>query len=293
MARRKPATTHGLCVVDKPAGVTSHDVVAMLRRRFGERQVGHAGTLDPDATGVLVVAVGMATKLLRFVEKTRKRYTAEVVLGTETSTLDASGDVTASHRMDGVTVEQARDVVTRHLLGPIEQIPPMVSAISIGGRRLHELARQGIEVERTPRRVEVYAFDVEASPEAGVLAIDVTCSAGTYVRTLAADMGRLLGGGAHLRNLRRTAVGEFTLAEAGPPDTCELLPVDAAVRTLPRVEVTPEVAALIANGRVLPAFDTSMPPPWAVFEDGRLIAVYEPFRDSQVKPAVVLPVDGG
>jgi tRNA pseudouridine55 synthase len=235
----------------------------------------------------------MATKLLRFVEKTTKRYTAEVVLGIETSTLDASGDVTASHPMHGVTVEHARDVVARHLTGPIEQIPPMVSAIRVGGRRLHELARQGIEVERTPRQVEVYAFDVEASPDPGVLAIDVACSAGTYVRTLAADMGRLLGGGAHLRNLRRTAVGEFTLAEAGPPDVCELLPVEAAVRSLPRVAVAADVAALIANGRVLPAFETHEPPPWAVFDGARLIAVYEPFGDRQVKPAVVLPVDRG
>ena len=126
MARKKPATTHGIAVVDKPAGVTSHDVVGMLRKRFNERQVGHGGTLDPDATGVLVVAVGMATKLLRFVEKTQKGYVGEVVLGTETNTLDASGEVTATHDMSGVTIDDARRVVAEHLMGDIEQIPPMV-----------------------------------------------------------------------------------------------------------------------------------------------------------------------
>ncbi len=276
-----------MCVVDKPAGVTSHDVVGMLRRRFGERQVGHAGTLDPDATGVLVVAVGMATKLLRFVEKTTKRYTGEVVLGTATSTLDASGDVVASFDMSAVTLDDARRVVAEHLVGRIEQVPPMVSAIKIDGRRLHELAREGIEVERAPRPVTVESFTVDAGPEPGVLAIDVTCSAGTYIRTLADDLGRLLGGGAHLRNLRRTAVGEFTLAEAGPPDECVLLPVAMAVRALPRVDVDDATAALVANGRVLDVFAGDGP--WALFRaDGVLIAVYEPFRDRLAKPSVVL-----
>jgi tRNA pseudouridine55 synthase len=288
MARRKPASTHGVCVVDKPAGVTSHDVVGMLRKRFGERQVGHAGTLDPDATGVLVVAVGMATRLLRFVEKTSKRYTGEVVLGVETSTLDASGEVIATYDMSGITVEQARAVVAEHLTGAIEQVPPMVSALKVGGRRLHELAREGIEVERAPRPVTIESFTVEAGPEPGVLAIDVVCSAGTYVRTLAADLGRLLGGGAHLRNLRRTAVGEFTLAQAGPPDACELLPVDTAVRGLTRVVVSDDDAARVANGRVLTRFESDGP--WAVYDGGgRLLAVYEPFRDSEAKPSVVLP----
>ena len=287
MARRRPPSTHGVCVVDKPAGVTSHDVVGMLRRRFGERQVGHAGTLDPDATGVLVVAVGMATRLLRFVEKTRKRYTGEVVLGVETSTLDAAGDVTAVHDMGDVPIDTVRSVVAAHLLGPIEQVPPMVSAIKVDGKRLHELARAGIEIERAPRPVVVYSFDVAPGPTPDVLAIEVECSAGTYVRSLAADLGQLLGGGAHLRALRRTAVGEFTLAQAGPPESCELLPVDAAVSALQHVTVPAEVAALVANGRVLPIFDG--PGPWAVYADGALLAVYEPFRDHEAKPSVVLP----
>jgi tRNA pseudouridine55 synthase len=288
MARRRPATTHGVAVVDKPAGVTSHDVVAMLRRRFSERQVGHAGTLDPDATGVLVVAVGKATRLLRFVEKTRKGYVGEVVLGSSTSTLDSAGDVVATFDMSAVTLEDARAVVADHLIGDIEQIPPMVSAIRVDGRRLHELAREGVEVERTARPVTIHRFDVVDWAEPGVLRIDVECSAGTYVRTLADDLGRLLGGGAHLRNLRRTHVGEFTIAEAAPPDECELLPVATAVRSLAAVEVDTSTAALVANGRVLPAWDGDGP--WAVFDEtGTLLAVYEPFRPGEAKPSVVLP----
>jgi tRNA pseudouridine55 synthase len=282
-------------VVDKPAGVTSHDVVGLLRKRFGERQVGHAGTLDPDATGVLVVGVGMTTKLLRFVEKTTKRYIGEVVLGVETSTLDSAGEVTATHDMSAVTLDDARRAARQHLTGAIEQIPPMVSAIRVDGRRLHELAREGIEIDRDPRPVTVFSFDVEPGSEAGVFHIDVSCSAGTYVRTLAADLGRLLGGGAHLRGLRRTAVGEFTLDQAAGPDDCELLPVDAAVRGLGRVDIDTSTAGLVANGRVLPSFDhVAGDGPWAVFgPDGVLLAVYEPFRDGQVKPAVVLPTATG
>jgi tRNA pseudouridine55 synthase len=287
VARRKPATTHGLCVVDKPAGITSHDVVGLLRRRFGERQVGHAGTLDPDATGVLVVAVGMATKLLRFVEKTSKRYTGEVVLGTETSTLDAAGDVTARFEMGDVTVESARAAVDEHLVGKIEQVPPMVSAIRIDGKRLHELARAGIEVERAPRPVTIDYFTIDGEPEPGVLSITVQCSAGTYIRVLAADLGHHLGGGAHLRNLRRTDVGAFSIAEAGSPDECVLLPVESTVRSLTRIDIDASTAGLVANGRVLPQFDA--PGPWALFESDVLLAVYEPFRSDEAKPAVVLP----
>jgi tRNA pseudouridine55 synthase len=288
MARRRPATTHGVAVVDKPAGVTSHDVVGMLRRRFGERQVGHAGTLDPDATGVLVIAVGKATRLLRFVEKTRKGYTGEIVLGSSTSTLDASGEVTGTYDMSAVTIEAARTAVAEHLVGDIDQVPPMVSAIRVDGKRLHELARDGIEVEREARPVTVDRFEVVDWVEPGVLAVAVECSAGTYIRSLADDLGRLLGGGAHLRHLRRTHVGAFTVDEAAGPDDCELLPVAAAVRALPAVTVDRSVEALVANGRVLDAWDGTGP--WAVFgEAGALLAVYEPFRDGQAKPAVVLP----
>ena len=287
VSRRRPPTVHGLAIVDKPAGVTSHDVVGLLRRRLGERRIGHAGTLDPGATGVLVVGVGNVTRLLRFVGDGRKRYVGEVVLGVETDSLDADGAVVATYDMAGVTVDDARRAVAAHLIGDIEQVPPMVSAIQVGGRRLHELAREGIEVERAARPVTVDRFDVDATDEPGVLAIDVTCSGGTYIRSLAADLGRLLGGGAHLRRLRRIAVGPYTIDEAAPPDVCALLDPLEAVRGMDVVAVDDDTAALVATGRVLPA--PTGDGPWALVDPtDRLLAVYEPFGDGQAKPAVVL-----
>jgi tRNA pseudouridine55 synthase len=192
--------------------------------------------------------------------------------------------------MGPVTAADAQQMATAHLTGEIRQVPPMVSALKVGGRRLHDLARQGIEVEREARPVTVYSFDVTTTGDPDVLAIDVECSAGTYVRALAADLGRLLGGGAHLRNLRRTAVEPFSIDEAGPPDAVELLPPVEALRALPKVAVDSETAQLIATGRVLPAPDGTGP--WAMIDSGgELLAVYEPFRDGEAKPAVVLARD--
>ena len=292
MARRKPPTTHGLAVVDKPPGVTSHDVVGMLRRRFDERQVGHAGTLDPDATGVLLVGVGKATRLLRFLTALGKTYTADIVLGSSTSTLDASGEVTGTFDMSAVTVDMARAIAREQLTGAIMQIPPMVSAVHVDGRRLHELAREGIEVEREPRPVTVYSFEILGTLPGGppsdplVLRARVHCSAGTYIRTLADDLGRLLGGGAHLRNLRRTAVGSFTETEARAPDECTLIPPVDALRDYSRVTVDDATAEMIRHGRVLDRFDGDGP--WAVADSGgSLLAVYESFGDL-AKPAVVI-----
>src|SRR3954447_204648 len=205
MARRRPPTVHGLVVVDKPAGVTSHDVVGVLRRRLGERRIGHAGTLDPDATGVLLVGVGKVTRVLRFLTALGKRYEGEVVFGTTTSTLDAAGEVTGTFAMD-LTVDMVRTAAAG-LTGPILQVPPMVSALKVDGRRLHELAREGIEVEREARPVTVHELGVTPTADPLVYAVEVHCSSGTYIRTIAADLGERLGGGAHLRNLRRTAVG--------------------------------------------------------------------------------------
>jgi tRNA pseudouridine55 synthase len=289
LARRRPPVLHGLVVVDKPAGVTSHDVVAQLRRRLGERRVGHSGTLDPDATGLLLVGVGSVTRALRFLTDLPKTYTGEVVLGVETSTLDAAGEVTARHDMAGVTPDAVREAVEQHLTGPILQVPPMVSALRVGGRRLHELAREGVEVERAPRPVTVHRFDVDSTDDPLVYRIEVQCSSGTYVRSLAADLGRLLGGGAHLRGLRRTAIGSFTEADAAPPDLAALLPPSEALRDYERITVDDATVELVRHGRVLPAFPG--PPPWALLgPEGALLAVYEPreSREGEAKPAVVL-----
>jgi tRNA pseudouridine55 synthase len=279
----------GLAVVDKAAGWTSHDVVAKARGILGERRVGHAGTLDPGATGVLLLGVGRVTRLLRFLTALRKSYTGEVVLGVETSTLDADGDVVANHDMSGVTLDDVRSAAAA-FVGEIDQVPPMVSAVKVGGRRLHELARAGQIVEREPRKVTVHRLDVDPTGEPGVFRVDVECSSGTYVRTLAADLGGALGGGAHLRALRRTAVGSFGLDDARPLDALEVLAPAEALRDYPGIVVGDEVAALVGNGRVLQDEELGVTGegPWAVLDEaGRLLAVYERHR-GRCKPAVVV-----
>ncbi len=277
-------------MVDKPAGWTSHDVVGRSRRIFGQKRVGHAGTLDPDATGVLVLGLGRATRLLKYLTGLPKTYVGEVVLGVSTSTLDAAGEVTGTYDMGGVSEADVAAAAAR-FVGEIEQVPPMVSAVKVGGRRLHELARAGIEVERVPRKVTVTRFDVAATDDPSVFAIEVDCSSGTYVRTLAADLGTSLGGGAHLRRLRRTAVGSFSLADAVALDDLGrehvLAPVEA-LRGYPVETVDADVAATVAHGAVLDKVWAG-DGPWAVVDaGGALLAVYELRPDGRVKPSVVM-----
>jgi tRNA pseudouridine55 synthase len=276
--------------------MTSHDVVSRCRRIFGQKRVGHGGTLDPGATGVLVVALGQATRLLRFLSGLPKSYEGEVVLGTSTTTLDNEGEVRATYDMTGVTLAEVRAAAVG-LTGAIEQVPPMVSAVKVGGRRLHELARAGIEVERAPRPVVVYRFEVEASPgdEPGVYRVSVDCSSGTFVRVLAADLGAALGGGAHLRHLRRTASGPFTVAEARPLDdelgADDVRPPAEAVRHLAQAVVDGSSRGAVTHGAALDRAAVGMAGegPWAVVDPaGVLLAVYEPKGDGWAKPAVVL-----
>ncbi len=276
----------GLVVVDKPAGCTSHDVVGRCRRIFGQRRVGHGGTLDPGATGVLLVGLGRATRLLRFLAPLPKSYVAEVVLGVETTTLDDGGEVIASYDMSTVGLDDVREAAAA-FVGDILQVPPMVSAVSVGGRRLHELARAGLEVEREARPVTVHRFEVGPGPEDGVCRIEVDCSSGTYVRSLAADLGAALGGGAHLRRLRRTAVGPFTVGRARPLDEvgpADVLAPAAMVSHLPPVSADPEAVRV---GKVLEV-NWEGDGPWAVLDGEELLAVYERYGEGRAKPAVVL-----
>jgi tRNA pseudouridine55 synthase len=282
----------GVVVIDKPAGWTSHDVVAKSRGVLGTRKVGHSGTLDPDATGVLVLGVGRATRLLRFLTELPKSYVGEIVLGVETSTLDAAGEVTATHDMSAVTDDEVR-AATVPLTGAIEQIPPMVSAVKIDGKRLHELAREGKEIDRPPRPVVVHRYDVEpVAGEPGVWRCEVDCSSGTYVRTLAADLGTALGGGAHLRSLRRTAVGGFTLDDAGGIESPVLRPITDAVRHLDQVIADEQMAVDVGHGKILDRDRLGVgdaPGPWAVSDTaGELLAVYEAHKGA-TKPSVVIP----
>ena len=206
----------GLVVVDKEAGWTSHDVVARCRRLFGQRRVGHAGTLDPDATGVLLVGLGRFTRMLRFLSRLEKSYEGEVVLGTATTTLDASGEVTGTWDMAAVTLADVRRAAAS-LTGVIEQVPPMVSARQGGGSptaRAGARRRGGRARRPAGHRGALRAWSRRRAPRTGVYRVEVDCSTGTYVRVLAADLGTALGGGAHLRNLRRTRIGSFGLEGA-------------------------------------------------------------------------------
>lgn len=242
------------------------------------------------ATGVLVLGIGKATRLMRFVTAGRKEYEAEITFGIETDTLDAEGAVTAEHKMEDLNAESVVSAATQ-FLGDIEQIPPMVSAIKVDGRRLHQLAREGIEVERKARRIHIDRFELHPTENPLVWNATVICSAGTYIRSLAADLGRELGGGAHLSALRRTAVGSFRIDQARAVEDPELLPVKAAVSSLPSVEVDGEMRAKVLRGSVQDREDGGFDGrgPWAVVDaEGELLAVYESFRDHHVKPAMVL-----
>jgi tRNA pseudouridine55 synthase len=293
MSRKaRDAGPDGLVVVDKDAGWTSHDVVAKSRGLLGTRKVGHSGTLDPDATGVLLLGVGRVTRLLRFLTALAKTYTCEIVLGVETTTLDASGEVTATHDMGAVTLDRVR-AAAAGLTGDILQVPPMVSAVKVDGKRLHQLAREGVEVERDARPVTVHRFTVDPTADPLVVTAEVECSSGTYVRTLAADLGTALGGGAHLRELRRTAIGSFTLADAHPledvsPDLV-LSPAEA-LRDYVAVTASDLDVVAIGHGRPL-ALDERFvgEGPWPLLDEGgRLLAVYVAKGPELARPEVVL-----
>jgi tRNA pseudouridine55 synthase len=288
----------GVLVCDKPGGITSHDVVARVRRLAGQRRVGHGGTLDPPATGVLVLALGRATRLLPFLPTEPKRYLAEVAFGAETDTLDATGTVTATADTNGVDEARVRAALAA-FVGPQLQVPPMVSAIKVGGERLYAKARRGEQVDRAPRPIVIHELRLLgfAAGERPRATLEVVCSGGTYVRSLAADLGRALGTLAHLAGLRRTAVGRF--AEAGAHSLGELeelaggekleealLDPAAAMASTPTRALDPGEAAALANGRALEP--TGRPGPVAaVGPDGRLVAVVED-RDGRARPRVVL-----
>jgi len=280
----------GLAIVDKQAGWTSHDVVAKARGLLRNKKIGHSGTLDPDATGVLLLGVGRVTRLLRYLTALPKTYRGRLVLGVETTTLDASGEVTATHDMSSVAPDDVRRAAIA-LTGDILQVPPMVSAVRVDGRRLHELAREGKEVERTARPVTVHRFELEPTADACVYDFVVECSSGTYVRSLVADLGHALGGGAHMQSLRREAIGSFGIDEARPLDEIVVLAPREALRDYAHVVVDESVARDVGHGKVLPCevLGVEGAGPWAVHDaDGDLLAVYERHRDHLAKPSVVV-----
>jgi tRNA pseudouridine55 synthase len=250
----------GIVIVDKPAGMTSHDVVGRCRRIFGTRKVGHAGTLDPMATGVLVVGIDRATKLLGLLTAADKSYVATIRLGQTTTTEDAEGDVVETTQATGITGEQIGHAVAA-LRGEIDQVPSAVSAIKVGGQRAYKLAREGQTVELAARRVRIDRFEVLAIRRVDAFVdvdVAVGCSSGTYIRALARDVGGILAVGGHLTALRRTRVGRFGLDEAYPLDALADEPQlshsldKACLLSFPRRDLTPAEAESTRHGRALP-----------------------------------------
>ena len=278
-------------VVDKPAGLTSHDLVARVRRATGVRRVGHAGTLDPMATGVVVVAVGGVTRLIRYIQDQDKEYEATALFGVATDTLDAEGEEIDRTPM---TVTRAElEEIGRRFIGEIHQIPPMVSALKRDGVRLYELARRGVEVEREARPVVVRQLEFlsVSDDEYPSVTFRVVCGKGTYVRSLADDIARAAGGFAHLTALRRTRIGPFPVAHAIGVDALEswtdhLIPPVDALSFLPALEVDAETAKMVGNGRPIPvgSEDGSIR---VLGPDGALLAVYS-CADGTGRPEVVL-----
>ncbi len=288
----------GLLNLNKPSGITSHDVVNAVRRIVGVRQVGHAGTLDPLATGVLIVLVGPATRLARYLSGADKTYTAVLRLGESTSTYDAEGEVLAKRPVTAGLEEI--ETALEAFRGPLLQIPPMVSALKVGGKPLYRLARQGQEIERQPRPVVIHALNIEDwTPP--TLTLTVTCSAGTYIRSLAHDLGERLGCGAHVAALCRTATGPFRLAESvtleqlralaekGRLAEALLLP-ELALAALPPVTLTPAMESAVRYGQSLELSDSPDAPEVRAHDAmGRLVAILIPREDGRWGPTLVLP----
>jgi tRNA pseudouridine55 synthase len=275
----------GLLLVDKPAGITSHDAVDEVRRALGVKKVGHAGTLDPMASGLLLMGVGRATRLLRFLGDLDKEYEGTARLGEETDTLDANGRVVRTALVE-VSEPDVRGAMGG-LVGTIPQRPPAYSAVKVEGQRLYKAARRGEAVQAEPRTVRIDAFDLLGF-DGGDVEFRVVCGGGTYVRALVAELGVRLGCGAHLTRLVRTRSGPFVVEDAGPPDRAEHpLPIERAVAHLPRMELTEDEAEAARHGR--PLGPPGAPGFHAAFDRaGRLVGVY---RDCGTRacPEVVIP----
>ncbi len=296
MARRAKddPSVSGVVLVDKPAGATSHDVVGRARRALGVRRIGHSGTLDPAATGLLILGVGWVTRVLRFTGEHPKTYVADIALGTETTTWDAEGDVVESTPMS-VTRDEL-DAALTEFLGEIEQVPPAYSAIKVGGEKLYDKARRGENVDPEPRNVSIHSLKVSEFDD-DTLTLVVECSSGTYIRSLAHDLGVALGGHAHLAGLRRTRIGPHRVEDAADLDVLSderrdlLLPAAVAMQGLATVRVDADDAQAVMHGRRID-IDCSLGPVGIIDEAGDLVAVFE-FDGTRARPACVRPQAAG
>jgi len=277
----------GVLVLDKPIGLTSHDVVQIVRRGTGIKRAGHTGTLDPRASGVLVILIGPAVRLSEYVSASDKRYQATIRLGSSTDTYDSEGIVTASPsvtKIEDIT-EDNFEAILQQFVGEIQQVPPPYSAVKVKGRKAYDMARKGEEVDLEPRTIHVYSLDVLewAPPE---VVIDVYCSSGTYVRSLANDLGEKLGVGAHLVGLRRTKSGRFTLRDAVPLRRLQesfevgewyryLIPAAEALADWPMIELNGDEVELVRHGHRIVAEAESRGWARGVSQQGDLVALLE------------------
>ena len=274
----------GVLVVDKPMGLTSHDVVQIIRRGTGIRRAGHTGTLDPRASGVLVILIGPAVRLSEYVSASDKRYQATIRLGSSTDTYDAEGTITSSASIDQITEDSFSETL-QQFVGEIEQVPPPYSAVKVQGRKAYDMAREGEDFELIPRIINVYSLEILewAPPE---VVIDVYCSSGTYVRSLANDLGKELGTGAHLVGLRRTKSGRFTLRDAVPLRRIQeafdagnwyrfLIPAAEALADWPMVELDADQVELVRHGHRIPADPDQKGLARGVSQQGDLVALLE------------------
>jgi tRNA pseudouridine55 synthase len=273
----------GVLVVDKPIGLTSHDVVQIIRKGTNIRRAGHTGTLDPRASGVLVILVGPAVRLSEYVSASDKRYQAIIKLGTTTDTYDADGHITSSAPVD-ITEEQFENTL-KNFIGEIEQVPPPYSAVKVKGKKAYEMAREGEEIDLQPRKIQVFNLELLewAPPE---VVIDVYCSSGTYVRSLAHDLGKDLGCGAYLVGLRRTKSGRFTLRDAVPLRKLReafdagnwyqyLIPAAEALSDWPAIELTVEQVEAVRHGHQVPAEGNATGMARGISQQGELVALME------------------
>lgn len=281
---------NGVLVVDKPKGITSFDVVREVRRALGVKKVGHTGTLDPMATGVLPICVGDGTKIAQFITEATKAYDATVKLGATTDTLDAEGKVLQTRPVPPVTRELLERALAK-FRGPLLQVPPMYSAVKVGGKRLYELARAGEEIERKPREVTVFELQLRDF-SADEFKLSVRSSKGFFVRTLAADLGEALGCGAHLCALRRTQSGPFVLSQSIPltevSKTSTLVGLNDSLRDLPMVQVTELEANRVRHGGVVEVSPTLAGVHRVIEPNGALLALADAVRGRLVYRRVLL-----
>ncbi len=274
----------GVVVIDKPVGLTSHDIVQIVRRGTGIRRAGHTGTLDPRASGVLVILIGPAVRLSEYVSASDKRYQATIRLGNSTDTYDGEGKITSSASVEDITEEQFNSIL-QTFVGEMEQVPPPYSAVKVKGRKAYEMAREGEEVELQPRIVHVYSLEI-LEWDAPEVVIDVYCSSGTYVRSLANDLGKALGTGAYLVGLRRTKSGRFSLRDAVPMRRLQeafdagnwyryLIPAAEALADWPAIELDADQVEMVRHGHRVPAEPDQTGWARGVSEQGDLVALMQ------------------